>query len=73
MGGIFTLFAPQRCLHSIEVRFLLELAYVLLVANSLVAKPIGDLKEVTIYFLYCLYPKLHIFSVGVRVATEMRR
>lgn len=47
MGGIFSLFGPQCCLHSIEVGFLLELANVLLVANSLVAKPIGDLKDVT--------------------------
>lgn len=47
MGGIFSLFGPQRCLHSIEVGFLLELANVLLVANPLVAKPIGDLKDVT--------------------------
>lgn len=55
MGGIFALFGPQRCLHGIEVRFLLELAYVLLVANSLVAKPIGHLKEATIYFSYYRY------------------
>lgn len=45
MGRIFALLGPQCCLHSIEVRFLLELAYVLLVTNSLVAKPIADLKE----------------------------
>lgn len=47
VGGIFSLFGPQRCLHSIEVGFLLELANVLLVANPLVAKPIGDLKDMT--------------------------
>lgn len=45
MGRIFALFGPQRRLHGVEVRFLLELADVLLVTDSLVAKPIGDLKE----------------------------
>lgn len=47
MGGIFSLLGPQRRLHSVEVGFLLELANVLLVANPLVAKPIGDLKGMT--------------------------
>lgn len=34
----------HRCLHRVEVRLLLELTDVLLVAYSLVAKPIGDLR-----------------------------
>lgn len=54
VGRIFALFGPQGCLHSVEVRFLLELAYVLLVTNSLVAKPVGDLKETNILFYYIL-------------------
>lgn len=45
VGRVLALFGPQCCLHSVEVRFFLELAYVLLVTNSLVAKPIGDLKK----------------------------
>lgn len=49
MGRIFALFGPQCCLHGVEVCFLLELADILLVTNPLVAKPIGDLKEIS-YF-----------------------
>lgn len=43
MRGIVTLSGPQRRLHSVKVGFLLELADVFLVADSLVAKPVGDL------------------------------
>lgn len=43
MRGIVALSGPQGCLHGIEVGFLLELANVFLVADSLVAKPVGNL------------------------------
>lgn len=42
---ILALSGPQGCLHGIKVGLLLKLANVLLVANSLVAKPVGDLAE----------------------------
>lgn len=45
MRGILSLSGPQGCLHGIKVGLLLELADVFLVANSLVAKPVGDLAE----------------------------
>lgn len=45
MGGIVALSGPQGCLHGIKVGLLLELANVFLVADSLVAKPVGDLAE----------------------------
>lgn len=41
--GVFALSGPQGCLHGIEVGLLLEFANVFLVADSLVAKPVGDL------------------------------
>lgn len=43
MRRILALSGPQGCLHGIKVGLLLELANVLLVANPLVAKPVGDL------------------------------
>lgn len=45
--GIVSLSRPQGCLHGIKVGLLLELANVFLVADSLVAKPVGDLAEKT--------------------------
>lgn len=57
VGRIFALFGPQCCLHGVEVCFLLELADILLVTNSLVAKPIRDLKEIFYFspiFQQCL-------------------
>lgn len=45
MRGIIALSGSQGCLHGIQVGFLLEFANVFLVADSLVAKPIGDLAE----------------------------
>lgn len=68
VGRIFALFGSQCCLHSVEVRFLLELAYVLLVTNSLVAKPVGDLKETTSYFFILFVSNIPAVSVNwVRV------
>lgn len=43
MRGVVALSGSQRCFHGVQVGFLLELANVLLVADSLVAKPVGDL------------------------------
>lgn len=43
MRGILSLSSAHRRLHGVKVGLLLELADVLLVANSLVAKPVGDL------------------------------
>lgn len=43
MRGIIALSGTQGCLHGIQIGFLLEFANVFLVADSLVAKPIGDL------------------------------
>lgn len=43
MWGIVALSGPQSGLHGIKVGLLLELANVFLVADSLVAKPVGDL------------------------------
>lgn len=45
MWGIVALSGSQGCLHGIKVGLLLELANVFLVADSLVAKPVGDLAE----------------------------
>lgn len=45
MRGIIALSGPQGCLHRIEVGLFLEFANVFLVADSLVAKPVGDLVE----------------------------
>lgn len=45
MRGIVALSGPQSCLHGIKVGLLLKLANVFLVADSLVAKPVGDLAE----------------------------
>lgn len=47
MRGIVALSGPQSCLHGIKVGLLLELANIFLVADSLVAKPVGDLAEKT--------------------------
>lgn len=65
VGRIFALFGPQCCLHGVEVCFLLELADILLVTNSLVAKPIGDLKEIS-YF----YPTFQQFLLTVEGLSE---
>lgn len=35
----------HRCLYSVDVCLLLELANIFLIANPLVAKPVGDLRE----------------------------
>lgn len=43
MRRILPLSRTHRCLHGIKVGLLLELTDVLLVANSLVAEPVGDL------------------------------
>lgn len=45
MRRILSLSRTHRCLHGIKVGLLLELTDVLLVANSLVAKPVGDLAK----------------------------
>lgn len=47
MRGIVSLSRPQGGLHGIKIGLLLELANVFLVADSLVAKPVGDLAEKT--------------------------
>lgn len=47
MRGVVALSGPQSCLHGIKVGLLLELSNVFLVADSLVAKPVGDLPEKT--------------------------
>ena len=55
MRRIVALSGPQGCLHGVEVGLLLEFTNVFLVADSLVAKPVGDLveKDNTQYTLCC--------------------
>lgn len=43
-GTAVASWVTDTCLHGIDVCLLLELSYVFLIANPLVAKPVGDLR-----------------------------